>query len=94
MKLTDFKALTFDCYGTLIDWESGMIDGLKPLTERAARSLSRNDILEAHARHEASQQKWTPGNATATSCRSFTSDLRRSGVSSSLLRNAWRMAKA
>ncbi|TIS13877.1 MAG: haloacid dehalogenase, partial [Mesorhizobium sp.] len=27
MKLTDFKALTFDCYGTLIDWESGMIEG-------------------------------------------------------------------
>ncbi len=23
MKLTDFDALTFDCYGTLIDWESG-----------------------------------------------------------------------
>jgi len=61
MKLTDFKALTFDCYGTLIDWESGMIDGLKPLTERAARKLSRNDILEAHARHESSQQKWTAG---------------------------------
>ena len=61
MKLTDFKALTFDCYGTLIDWESGMIDGLRPLTERAARTLNRNDILEAHARHESSQQKWTPG---------------------------------
>ena len=60
MKLTDFKALTFDCYGTLIDWESGMIDGLRPLTERAARSLGRNDILEAHARHESGQQKWTP----------------------------------
>ncbi|MET3590711.1 MULTISPECIES: haloacid dehalogenase type II [Mesorhizobium] len=60
MKLTDFKALTFDCYGTLIDWETGMIDGLKPLTERTGRSLSRNEILEAHARHESSQQKWTP----------------------------------
>ncbi|MDX8502739.1 haloacid dehalogenase type II [Mesorhizobium sp. VK4C] len=60
MKLTDFKALTFDCYGTLIDWESGMIDGLKPLTERTGRHLSRNEILEAHARHESSQQKWTP----------------------------------
>jgi 2-haloalkanoic acid dehalogenase type II len=60
MKLTDFKALTFDCYGTLIDWESGMIEGLKPLTERVGRSLSRNAILEAHARHESSQQKWTP----------------------------------
>jgi 2-haloacid dehalogenase len=60
MKLTDFKALTFDCYGTLIDWESGMIEALKPLTERAGRNLSRNEILEAHARHESSQQKWTP----------------------------------
>lgn len=60
MKLTDFKALTFDCYGTLIDWETGMVEGLKPLTSRVARELSRDEILEAHARHESSQQKWTP----------------------------------
>ena len=60
MKLTDFKALTFDCYGTLIDWETGMIEGLKPLTSRVARELSRDEILEAHARHESGQQKWTP----------------------------------
>jgi 2-haloacid dehalogenase len=60
MKLTDFKALTFDCYGTLIDWESGMVAGLKPLTARVGRDLSRDEILEAHARHESSQQKWTP----------------------------------
>ncbi len=60
MKLTDFKALTFDVYGTLIDWESGMVEGLKGLTARAGRDLSRDDILEAHARHESSQQKYTP----------------------------------
>ena len=24
LRLTQFKVLTFDCYGTLIDWESGM----------------------------------------------------------------------
>ena len=60
MKLTDFKALTFDVYGTLIDWESGMVDGLKPLTDRVNRNLSRNDILEAHAKHESSQQLRTP----------------------------------
>lgn len=63
MKLTDFKALTFDCYGTLIDWESGMVAGLKPLTDRVGRDLSRNDILEAHARHESSQQRQTPAMA-------------------------------
>ena len=28
MKLSDFSVLTFDCYGTLIDWESGMVAGL------------------------------------------------------------------
>ena len=36
MKLSDFSVLTFDCYGTLIDWESGMVDGLRPLTDRIA----------------------------------------------------------
>ena len=46
MKLTDFKALTFDCYGTLIDWETGMIEALKPLTSKVERPLSRNDILK------------------------------------------------
>jgi 2-haloacid dehalogenase len=59
-KLTDFKALTFDCYGTLIDWESGMIEALKPLTSKSSRRLTRDEILEAHARHESSQQIQTP----------------------------------
>jgi len=61
MKLTEFKALTFDCYGTLIDWESGIVEALKPLTSRAARALSRDEILQAHARHESFQQAQTPG---------------------------------
>ncbi|WP_108660189.1 haloacid dehalogenase type II [Acuticoccus kandeliae] len=60
MNLTDFKALTFDCYGTLIDWETGMFEALKPLTSRVGTALTRDAILEAHARHESSQQRWTP----------------------------------
>lgn len=60
MKLSDFKALTFDVYGTLIDWESGMIAGLKSLTERASQHLSRDQILEAHAYHESTTQAHTP----------------------------------
>lgn len=60
MKLSDFKVLTFDCYGTLIDWETGMVEGLKPLAAKVGRSLSRDEILEAHARHESSQQIQTP----------------------------------
>lgn len=60
MKLSDYKALTFDCYGTLIDWESGMFAGLQPLVSRIGTALTRDQILEAHARHESSQQVYTP----------------------------------
>jgi 2-haloacid dehalogenase len=60
MRLSDFKVLTFDCYGTLIDWETGMIAALKPLTTKVTPTLSRNAILEAHARAESMQQRFTP----------------------------------
>lgn len=60
MHLKDFKALTFDCYGTLIDWETGMINGLKDLVAKSGLKLSRNEILEAHGRHEAEQELQTP----------------------------------
>ena len=60
MKLTDFKVLAFDVYGTLIDWESGMISSLKPLTDKVEAELTRDEILEAHAHHESTTQRWTP----------------------------------
>jgi len=60
MRLSQFKALTFDVYGTLIDWESGMVGGLTPLTDAVSQALSRDDVLEAHAFHESTQQRWTP----------------------------------
>jgi 2-haloacid dehalogenase len=60
LRLTDFKALTFDVYGTLIDWESGMVAGLKPLTDKVG-GLTRDQILEAHAFYESSTQTQTPG---------------------------------
>jgi 2-haloalkanoic acid dehalogenase type II len=64
MKLTDFRVLTFDCYGTLIDWESGILAGLQPLLLKAARDtgevISRDTALEVFARHESAQEAETP----------------------------------
>jgi len=60
MRLTDFKALTCDCYGTLIDWEAGMMQALSGLAKKSDRALTRDMILEAHARHESAQQRQTP----------------------------------
>lgn len=60
MKLTDYKVLSFDCYGTLIDWESGMYKAYQPLLAKRAESLTRDEVLEIHARHEALQEEETP----------------------------------
>jgi 2-haloacid dehalogenase len=60
MQLTDFKVLTFDCYGTLIDWESGIAAALQPLLTRSGQMLSRNEVLASFARYEAAQQSETP----------------------------------
>lgn len=60
MKLTDFQVLTFDCYGTLIDWETGMIAALQGLVAQAGKALTQDQILEAHARHEVAQEAETP----------------------------------
>jgi 2-haloacid dehalogenase len=60
MKLTDYKVLTFDCYGTLIDWEAGIHAALQPLLAKAAKPLSQDTVLEAFARHESAQEAETP----------------------------------
>src|SRR5260221_13666945 len=60
MKLTDYKVLTFDCYGTLIDWEAGIYSALKPLLAKAATPVSKDAVLETFARHESAQEAETP----------------------------------
>jgi 2-haloacid dehalogenase len=48
-----FEALTFDCYGTLIDWEAGILGALRPVFARHAVSVTDQQLLEAFGRHEA-----------------------------------------
>ncbi len=60
-RLTDYKALTFDCYGTLIDWETGIWDALQPVLMANARNdINRAKALETYARFESGQQAQTP----------------------------------
>lgn len=56
----DFKSIeviTFDCYGTLIDWESGILNVLKPFLEQYGVTTSNNEILEMYAQYESDLQK-------------------------------------
>jgi 2-haloacid dehalogenase len=47
------EALTFDCYGTLIDWERGLLSALRPMLLRHTVSLADDAVLELYARLEA-----------------------------------------
>jgi len=60
MKLHDFRVLTFDCYGTLIDWESGIFAALQPLLQRCSTLRARDAALEAFARHESAIEEASP----------------------------------
>ncbi len=60
MQLGDFRVLTFDCYGTLIDWETGIFNALGPLLAKLRTGISREAALETFARHESAQEAETP----------------------------------
>jgi 2-haloacid dehalogenase len=48
-----FEALTFDCYGTLIDWESGILAALRPNLAVHGIEPPGDELLEAFGRAEA-----------------------------------------
>jgi 2-haloalkanoic acid dehalogenase type II len=61
-RLTDYGVLTFDCYGTLIDWECGIWDALQPLIAASGRGdITRAPALSTFGRLESAQQAATPG---------------------------------
>jgi len=61
-KLTDYKYIIFDVYGTLADWETGIYEGLKPLLSRfpSVSRWSRGDALQAFLSVESDLQTQYP----------------------------------
>jgi putative hydrolase of the HAD superfamily len=58
--LTTFKALSFDCYGTLIDWETGIAAVLGPWAREQGLEANPEDLLLAYGDHEAAVERETP----------------------------------
>jgi 2-haloalkanoic acid dehalogenase type II len=58
--LTDFTTLTFDCYGTLIDWERGILDALQPWRARAGVTAGDDELLQAFGDAEAAAEATPP----------------------------------
>ncbi len=51
-KFDECEVLTFDCYGTLIDWESGIWAALRPVLAAHGRLLAQEEALELYGRFE------------------------------------------
>ena len=51
-----FRALTFDCYGTLIDWESGLLAALRSILKSHGQNLGDRQILEIYGELEPKAQ--------------------------------------
>ena len=60
LKLKQFSTLTFDCYGTLIDWESGIWDAFQPLLVHNQANFTREDVLGQYSLVETAQETETP----------------------------------
>jgi 2-haloacid dehalogenase len=59
-RLTDFSTLTFDCYGTLVDWERGILAELKPWALKHRLAIDDGGLLEAFGQIEAHCEAETP----------------------------------
>src|ERR1051326_4881178 len=56
MNFSQFTHLTFDCYGTLIDWETGILSALEPILEAHNVQANHGEVLRLYAKHESEHE--------------------------------------
>ena len=59
MNFEAFSCLTFDCYGTLIDWESGILGAMRPILDAHGVAIDDEDALEVFGRAESAAESGT-----------------------------------
>jgi len=57
LDLVRFKVLTFDCYGTMIDWESGIFSALRPILTAHDKKITDSALLELYSALESSAEQ-------------------------------------
>jgi 2-haloacid dehalogenase len=57
LNFEDFEVLTFDCYGTLIDWETGIRDALRPVFSVHGVKLPDEEALELYGELETQAER-------------------------------------
>jgi hypothetical protein len=63
----NYEVLSFDCYGTLVDWESGIISGLRPVLRAHRLELTDDEIPDLHTPTPSTSCKPPPRGAHTSS---------------------------
>jgi 2-haloacid dehalogenase len=62
VRFTDYQALSFDCYGTLINWEAGIAAVLSPWAKSRGLTLNDEQLLTAYSTCEATAEAEHPAD--------------------------------
>ena len=57
LNFDDFAVLTFDCYGTLIDWETGIWEALRPVLTSHNVAMTPDKALELYGQLESEVER-------------------------------------
>lgn len=62
LDFTQFTVISFDCYGTLIDWETGIFSALRPILAAHQKKLSDAQLLALYSEleSEAEEREYRP----------------------------------
>ena len=52
----DYQWITFDCYGTLIDWENGISAAFERVAKMTGSTFDRNRVLSLYRKYEAEEE--------------------------------------
>jgi 2-haloacid dehalogenase len=57
LNFTQFRLVTFDCYGTLIDWETGIFSALRPILAAHGKTITDSELLRLYSELESDAQQ-------------------------------------
>jgi len=57
LNLAQFRLLSFDCYGTLIDWETGILSALRPVLVAHGKTVADSELLRLYSELESDAER-------------------------------------
>jgi 2-haloacid dehalogenase len=57
LNLAQFRLLSFDCYGTLIDWETGIFSALRPVLVAHGKTVADSELLRLYSELESDAER-------------------------------------